>query len=322
MEVFRDSRRFPPRREGRAVAVGTFDGVHLGHRRVIGSALELGPRRTACRAAVVTFDPHPLQVLRPDDPPQLLTPTAVKARPDRGARRGRAGRDPVHEEFSRLEAEDFCGDVLGGSSGRGTSASGRTSASGTGHAATRDLLRSRDRSSRPRSCRSSSTRADRSPRRDQGAARARRRRGGRRAARRAVPARGRGVEGDERGRSLGIPTANLTPAPEPAGAGRRDLRRAARSSTRRRSASASGRRSRTTASCSSRRTCSTSRATSTARRCRLAFLERLRDEMRFDSAGRARRADAPRLERAEAASSQCCASFSRRDARPRKPRPR
>ncbi len=38
----------------RAVAIGTFDGVHLGHRRVVEAALQEGPR-----AAVVTFDPHP-----------------------------------------------------------------------------------------------------------------------------------------------------------------------------------------------------------------------------------------------------------------------
>jgi riboflavin kinase / FMN adenylyltransferase len=38
----------------RAVAIGTFDGVHLGHRRVIGAAMAAGPQTT-----VVTFDPHP-----------------------------------------------------------------------------------------------------------------------------------------------------------------------------------------------------------------------------------------------------------------------
>ncbi len=42
----------------RAVAIGTFDGVHLGHRRVIDVALAAGPRPT-----VVTFDPHPRRVL-------------------------------------------------------------------------------------------------------------------------------------------------------------------------------------------------------------------------------------------------------------------
>jgi riboflavin kinase / FMN adenylyltransferase len=42
----------------RAVAIGTFDGVHLGHRRVIEAALNAGPTST-----VVTFDPHPRRVL-------------------------------------------------------------------------------------------------------------------------------------------------------------------------------------------------------------------------------------------------------------------
>jgi riboflavin kinase / FMN adenylyltransferase len=42
----------------RAVAIGTFDGVHLGHRQVIEAALDAGPRPT-----VVTFDPHPRRVL-------------------------------------------------------------------------------------------------------------------------------------------------------------------------------------------------------------------------------------------------------------------
>jgi riboflavin kinase / FMN adenylyltransferase len=42
----------------RAVAIGTFDGVHLGHRRVIEAALGAGPKPT-----VVTFDPHPRRVL-------------------------------------------------------------------------------------------------------------------------------------------------------------------------------------------------------------------------------------------------------------------
>ena len=45
-------------RKARAVAIGTFDGVHLGHRRVIDAALAAGPTPT-----VVTFDPHPRTVL-------------------------------------------------------------------------------------------------------------------------------------------------------------------------------------------------------------------------------------------------------------------
>ena len=51
----------------RHVAIGTFDGVHLGHQTVIAGA-----------DTVVTFEPHPLSVLRPDKLPKLITPFSVK----------------------------------------------------------------------------------------------------------------------------------------------------------------------------------------------------------------------------------------------------
>ena len=61
--------RLPRRRsrEPRRVAVGTFDGVHLGHREVIGGS-----------DTVLTFDPHPLSVIPPEATPKLLTPFDVK----------------------------------------------------------------------------------------------------------------------------------------------------------------------------------------------------------------------------------------------------
>lgn len=52
----------------RRLAVGEFDGVHLGHREVIADS-----------DTVLTFDPHPLQVVRPEAAPRLLTSLAVKA---------------------------------------------------------------------------------------------------------------------------------------------------------------------------------------------------------------------------------------------------
>jgi riboflavin kinase/FMN adenylyltransferase len=101
----------PDAPEGRAVAMGTFDGVHAGHRRVIGSALDWA-RAHDTRASVVTFDPHPLQILRPDDPPKLLTTTDVKA-----SLVERLGMDemiviPFTRELSMVDPDTFCADVL------------------------------------------------------------------------------------------------------------------------------------------------------------------------------------------------------------------
>ena len=50
------------------LAIGTFDGVHLGHREVIAGA-----------ASVLTFEPHPVSVLRPSHRPRILTPLPIKA---------------------------------------------------------------------------------------------------------------------------------------------------------------------------------------------------------------------------------------------------
>ncbi len=55
------------------LSVGNFDGLHVGHRRIIEAAK--GLRAPGARLAVVTFEPHPLTVLRPDlAPPRLTTP--------------------------------------------------------------------------------------------------------------------------------------------------------------------------------------------------------------------------------------------------------
>ena len=60
------------------LAVGVFDGVHLGHQAVIGRAVADRRREPGAAAVVVTFDPHPLRVLRPDAAPRLLTSTRHK----------------------------------------------------------------------------------------------------------------------------------------------------------------------------------------------------------------------------------------------------
>jgi riboflavin kinase/FMN adenylyltransferase len=58
--------------EGSVVAIGVFDGVHLGHQHVVAEARRLAAERRAL-SAVVTFDRHPAAVVRPESAPKLLT---------------------------------------------------------------------------------------------------------------------------------------------------------------------------------------------------------------------------------------------------------
>ncbi len=61
------------------LAIGVFDGVHLGHRAVIERALG-DAENAGGTAVVVTFDPHPIRLLRPEHAPRLLTSTPHKIR--------------------------------------------------------------------------------------------------------------------------------------------------------------------------------------------------------------------------------------------------
>ena len=59
------------------LAIGVFDGVHLGHQRVISTSASHA-REAEGTPVVVTFDPHPAKVLRPNDAPHLITATQHK----------------------------------------------------------------------------------------------------------------------------------------------------------------------------------------------------------------------------------------------------
>ncbi|MGB3412137.1 MAG: bifunctional riboflavin kinase/FAD synthetase [Microthrixaceae bacterium] len=77
MEIFYDTEECPPPGPGAVVTIGAYDGVHLGHRAVIAEVMDLARERGEI-STVVTFDRHPAQVIRPDSAPRLLTDLAQK----------------------------------------------------------------------------------------------------------------------------------------------------------------------------------------------------------------------------------------------------
>ena len=100
-------------RPGRSVAVGTFDGVHLGHRRVIAGS-----------DSVLTFEPHPVSVVSPQHTPRLLTTLARKAELIEGLGVDELIVIPFDREFASRSADEFIGDVLVGALGAGEVAIG------------------------------------------------------------------------------------------------------------------------------------------------------------------------------------------------------
>ena len=88
-------------RRPRKVAIGTFDGVHLGHREVIRGA-----------DTVLTFDPHPLAVIHPEALPKLITPLSVKRDLIAGLGVDELVTIPFDREFASRSAESFIEDVL------------------------------------------------------------------------------------------------------------------------------------------------------------------------------------------------------------------
>jgi len=184
----------------RSVAVGTFDGVHLGHREVIDGS-----------DSVLTFEPHPVSVVSPQHTPKLLTTLERKAEllASLGVRELIV--IPFDAEFAQRSASEFIDDVLVGALGATQVAIGENFR--FGHKAQGDsgLLAADDRfltvvhplleidgavvsSSHIRGLVLAGEMAE-----------ANRLLGG------GFQLRGEVVHGDERGRELGFPTANLVP---------------------------------------------------------------------------------------------------------------
>ncbi len=184
----------------RHVAIGVFDGVHKGHQAVIDKA-----------DTVLTFDPHPLSVINPDAAPKLIMPFDVKRDVIDGLGVDELVVIPFNKEFMKIPAEDFISKILIEQLGAKTVSVGENFRFGAKAKGTPEMLAGRDEFEtrivplvEVDGETVSSTRV-----------RALVAAGEVDAAMRCLGApfmvEGRVVEGDQRGRELGFPTANLVP---------------------------------------------------------------------------------------------------------------
>ena len=114
---------------GARVAIGTFDGVHLGHRQVL----------YGCDT-VLTFDPHPLQVLRPEQVPRLLCDRRLKLHKLSALGVSRVAIISFDQSWARMSAEDFVDGVVVGSLGADFVSVGEGFRFGAGGAGTPDTF--------------------------------------------------------------------------------------------------------------------------------------------------------------------------------------
>jgi len=79
VQIWRDVENVPADLGRTAVSIGNFDGVHLGHAHVLREARDTAARLEVDTVVAVTFDPHPMAVLRPEHAPSALTTLDTRA---------------------------------------------------------------------------------------------------------------------------------------------------------------------------------------------------------------------------------------------------
>jgi riboflavin kinase / FMN adenylyltransferase len=198
--------------QGAVLAMGNFDGLHLGHAALIGQACDRA-RAAGMPAAVLTFEPHPRSVFMPEGEPFRLTPFRVKEREI-----ARLGVDLLFVQhfdlaFSQRSAESFVAEMIVGAVGATHIVVGHDCTFGNKRRGTPDLLRAEgarhgfgvtvvEPVHGPDAAAYSSTRI-RELLRDGKPQEAAKQLG------RFWEIDGRVMTGDKRGRTIGFPTANL-----------------------------------------------------------------------------------------------------------------
>ncbi len=111
MRSFRALDQVPAGLGPSVVAIGNFDGVHIGHREIIRRAAAVAKGR-GLSAVVLTFDPHPARVLAPERAPRLITTIAQRLRHMESEGADAAVLLPFSIGLAKLSPEDFVREVL------------------------------------------------------------------------------------------------------------------------------------------------------------------------------------------------------------------
>lgn len=113
MDVFNPFDRLPESHRGGAVAIGNFDGVHAGHLQLVQTAKTLATAPDCLGpAGVLSFEPHPRSLFRPGDPAFRLTSLATKTAALKRAGASFAAVAAFDRAFADLSAEAFIDKVL------------------------------------------------------------------------------------------------------------------------------------------------------------------------------------------------------------------
>ncbi len=111
MQIIQSYKDVKEAAQNTVLVIGNFDGVHLGHQQLISDARGIADKKGA-KLGVLSFEPHPRKLFRADDPPFRITPVAMKAR-----RLEKSGIDVLFSldfnwDFASQSAEDFIENIL------------------------------------------------------------------------------------------------------------------------------------------------------------------------------------------------------------------
>ncbi len=141
MKIFEGSSRITEKLKNPVVTIGNFDGVHLGHQALFARVIDRA-RAIGGVSVVYTFDPHPLKVLQPHRPFLLITTREEKQQVIERYGIDVLVREHFSADFARLSMEDFVGDVLCGALQAKEVFIGPDYRFGKGRAGTTDMLKS------------------------------------------------------------------------------------------------------------------------------------------------------------------------------------